>query len=44
MPQCRGIKGREAGVSGWVEEHPYRSRKREDGIGIFREGGNQERG
>jgi hypothetical protein len=26
MPQCRGIKGREVGISGWVKEHPNRSR------------------
>jgi hypothetical protein len=25
MPQCRGIEGGEAGVGGWVEEHPHRS-------------------
>jgi hypothetical protein len=30
MPQCRGIKGREVGVGGWVEEHPLRSRGRGD--------------
>jgi hypothetical protein len=36
MPQCRGIKGREAGVGGWVEEHTHRSRG--DGIGSFQEG------
>jgi hypothetical protein len=39
MLQCRGIEGREVGVGGWVEEHPYRSRGREDGIGGFWEGG-----
>ena len=39
MPQCRGIEGREVGVGGWVEEHPHRSRGREDGIGCFWEGG-----
>jgi hypothetical protein len=38
MPQCRGIKGGEVGVSGWVEEHPSRSRWREDVIGCFWEG------
>jgi hypothetical protein len=38
MPQCRGIKGREVGVGGWVEEHPHRSRGREDVIGCFQEG------
>jgi hypothetical protein len=31
MPQCRGTEGREVGVGGWVEEHPHRSRGREDG-------------
>ena len=44
MPQCRGIKGREVGVGGWVEEHPHRSRGREDGMGVFREGENPVRG
>ena len=44
MPQCRGIEGREAGVGGWVEEHPHRSRGRRDGIGDFWEWGNGERG
>jgi hypothetical protein len=39
MPQYRGIEGREVGVSEWVEEHPHRSRGREDVIGYFREGG-----
>jgi hypothetical protein len=43
MPQCRGIEGREAGVGEWVgarvEEHPYRSRGSEDGIGGFLGGG-----
>jgi hypothetical protein len=38
MPQCRGIQGREVGVGGWVEEHPLRSRGREDVIGCFWEG------
>jgi hypothetical protein len=27
------------GVGGWVEEHPHRSRGREDMIGCFQEGG-----
>jgi hypothetical protein len=27
------------GVGGWVEEHPHRSRGREDVIRCFREGG-----
>ena len=39
MPQCRGIEGREGGGGGWVEEHPHRSRGREDVIGCFQEGG-----
>jgi hypothetical protein len=39
MPQCRGIEGGEVGVGGWVEEHPHRSREREDVIGCFWEGG-----
>ena len=39
MPQCRGIKGGEVGVGGWMEEHPHRSRGREDVIGCFQEGG-----
>ena len=38
MLQCRGIKGKEAGVGGWVEEYLHRSRGREDGIGNFWEG------
>jgi hypothetical protein len=29
------FKGREAGVGGWVEAHPHRSRRREDRIGSF---------
>jgi hypothetical protein len=44
MPQCRGIESREAGVGGWVEEHPHRSRGREDGIGCFWEGGKPGKG
>ena len=39
MPQCRGIEDGEVGVGGWVEEHPHRSRAREDLIGCFWEGG-----
>ena len=31
--------GGEVGVDGCVEEHPHRSRGREDVIGCFREGG-----
>jgi hypothetical protein len=34
MPQCRGMP-RWRGGSGWVGQHPYRSRGREDGIGSF---------
>ena len=33
MLQCRGTEGREVGVGGLMEEHPHRSREREDGIG-----------
>jgi hypothetical protein len=40
MPQYRGIESGELGVSGWVEEHPLRSRGRKDGIRDFWEGGN----
>jgi hypothetical protein len=40
--QGRGIKGREVGVGGWVEEHPHRSREREDGIEGFQEWGERE--
>jgi hypothetical protein len=38
------MEGREAGVGGWVEEHPHRSRRRKDVIGYFQEEGNWERG
>jgi hypothetical protein len=31
--QCRGIKGEEVGVVGWVERHPHKSRGREYGVG-----------
>jgi hypothetical protein len=34
----------EVGVGGWVEEHPHRSRGRQDGIGDFREGGETGKG
>jgi hypothetical protein len=44
MPHCRGIKGEEVCVGKWVEEHPHRSRDREDEIGGFQERGNWERG
>jgi hypothetical protein len=39
MPQYRGIKGREVEVGGWVEEHPHRSKGREDVLGCFWERG-----
>jgi hypothetical protein len=39
MPQCRATESREVGVIGWVEEHPHRSRGREDGIRVFFGGG-----
>jgi hypothetical protein len=39
MPQCRGVEGREVEVCGWVEEHPHRSRGREDVIGCDQEEG-----
>jgi hypothetical protein len=39
MPQCRGIEDGEVGVGGWVEEHHHRSRRREDVIACFQEGG-----
>jgi hypothetical protein len=38
MTQCRGIEGGEVGVGEWVEEHPHRSRGREDMIGGVWEG------
>jgi hypothetical protein len=44
MPQGRGIEGREVRVSEWLEEHPHRSRGREDGIGRFQEGGKPGKG
>ena len=37
MPQCRRIEGGEVGVDGWVEEHPHRSRARENGTEGFQE-------
>jgi hypothetical protein len=42
MPQCKGTEGREVGVGGWVEEHPHRSRRREDRIGILGGGSGKE--
>ena len=35
MPRYGGIEGREVGMGWWVEEHPHRSRGREDDIGVF---------
>ena len=35
MGQCQGG---EAGVGGWVREHPLRSRESKNGIGGFSEG------
>jgi hypothetical protein len=35
MTQCKGIEGGEEGIGEWVEEHPHRSRGREDGVGDF---------
>jgi hypothetical protein len=43
MPQCRGIKGIEAGVGEWAGEHPPRSRGSRDGIRGSPNGGNWER-
>jgi hypothetical protein len=40
----KNYDGREVGVSGWVEEHPHRSREREDVIGCFREKGKPGKG
>ena len=34
MPQCKGTEGREVGGGGGVEEHPHRSRGKEDGMGV----------
>ena len=44
MPLYRGIEGGEVGVGGEVEEHPHRSRGKEDGIGCFQEGGKPGKG
>jgi hypothetical protein len=38
MPQCRGTEGREVEVNGRVEEHPHRSRRREDRLGVLGRG------
>jgi hypothetical protein len=44
MLQCRETESGEIGVGGWVEEHPHRSRGREDVIGCMGgEGKNRER-
>jgi hypothetical protein len=43
--QCRSVgecQYRKGGENGWVEEHPHRSRGKEDGIGGLHRG-NQER-
>jgi hypothetical protein len=40
--RCPSVGKCEVGVSGWVEEHAYRSRGRGDEIGGFQRG-NQER-
>jgi hypothetical protein len=37
-------QGGEAGVGGWVGEHPHRSKGRGDEIVSFQRGANQERG
>jgi hypothetical protein len=37
MPQCRGMPGW-GGGSGWVREHPHRSRERSDVTGVFSDG------
>jgi hypothetical protein len=44
MPQYRGIKGKEVGLGGWLEEQPHRSRGREDVIGCFQEGEKPQKG
>ena len=43
MPQCMGMPGWENG-SGWVEQHPQRSRVREDGMGVSGAGENLGKG
>jgi hypothetical protein len=35
FPNVGECEGGEAGVGGWVEAHPHKSRWREDGIGGF---------
>jgi hypothetical protein len=46
MSQCRGTEGWEVVVRGLIEEHPHRSRGREDGIGcsFWGRGRGQEKG
>jgi hypothetical protein len=39
MPQCRGMERWDVGVGGLLEEHPHRTRRREDVIGGFWEVG-----
>lgn len=34
-PSVEEFQDRETGVGGWVGEHPYRSREREDGMEDF---------
>lgn len=33
FPSAGELQGGEAGVGGWEEKHPHRSRRREDGRG-----------
>jgi hypothetical protein len=42
-PSVGESQGEEAGVGGWVEEHPYRSRMKTNRIESLKRG-NQERG
>jgi hypothetical protein len=44
MHQCKGTKGGEVGVGGWVREHPHRSREGEGGWDREFGGVDQERG
>ena len=44
MLQYMGIEGREMAVGMWVDEHPHRSRVREDVIGCFRDEGKPGKG
>jgi hypothetical protein len=43
MSQYRGINGGEVKVGGWIEEHPYRSKGRENVKGCSRREGNWKR-